>query len=98
MIKVLLFDFSRVILFPKDKNYTGKLIFKKIYSALEIGLDKKDPKAYSLIAQDLGLKPEEIVFIDDSLENLSAAKSAGLSTIWYQSNDKLFEDVKTLGL
>src|SRR3989339_660153 len=25
MIKVLLFDFARVLLFPKDENYSGKL-------------------------------------------------------------------------
>lgn len=144
MIKALLFDFSRTLLFPKDKTYTGGLndlhkkiqenpnynflesfelnkglldyletvknkfdlyiftsesiqedpaikddlakIFTKIFSATEMGLSKKDPKAYEFIAKELNLIPNEILFIDDSSENLEAAKIAGLQTLQYKDN------------
>lgn len=149
MIKALLFDFSRTLLFPKDKTYTGGLndlhkkiqenpnynflesfelnkelldyletiknkfglhiftsesiqedpaikddlakIFTKIFSAKEIGLSKKDPKAYQFIAKELNLNTDEILFIDDSSENLESAKTAGLQTLQYKDNSIIKE-------
>lgn len=134
MIKTLLFDLSRTLLFPANKDYTGELnklhselsskpnysffenfqldegimsylksikdkyelymftsgsiqdapeikrrldeVFKKIYSSEEIGLSKKDPKAYEYVAKDIGMAPDEILFIDDLETNVKAAKTA----------------------
>ncbi len=152
MIKSLLFDFSRTLLFPKDTHYTGSLnelyrlkrddinfnffsyfelnnraidllkplknkyklaiftsdsiqndpeiynqlssVFSKIYSAKEIGFSKSDPRAYEFIINDLGLSPEEIIFIDDSKLNIDAASIAKLDTITYEGFDKLTEAFK----
>ncbi len=147
MIKALLFDFSRTLLFPVDIEYSGSLneiyklkkgeddfnflnyfelsselisllgalkeyyklaiftsdsiqkdpaiynqlssVFIKIYSAKEIGFSKNDPRVYELIANDLNLSPDEIVFIDDSKVNIDAASIAKFDTIAYDSFDKL---------
>lgn len=144
MIKAILLDFSRVLLFPKDKSYTGSLndlhrqnlikdnysifdyfelnnellafleklknkyklyiltsetiqdapefapylspLFTKVYSALKIGFKKDESRIYHFIAQDIGFKEEEILFIDDTQKNLIAAQRAGLQTIHYISN------------
>lgn len=154
MIKAYLFDFSRVILFPRDKNYSGELnalhkelsgepdydfwehfyldedllgylrsikgryhiymftsgfiqnapevkplleeVFEKIYSAEEIHMSKKDPKAYDYIAEDIGLTPDEISFVDDSEENVKAAKAAGCSAITYKELDDLKQKIKAV--
>ena len=114
MIKAFLFDFSRTLLFPKDKNYTGGLnslhkglsenanyrfldnfelnkelmdylfsikekmsiymftsetiqetpeiksgvskVFSRIFSAKEMGMDKKDPETYKFISNELKLE------------------------------------------
>ena len=152
MIKAWLFDLSRVLLFPVDKNYKGELnklhkelsgnpnysfwehfyldenelsfldgfkdkhdlymftsgtiqnapeirprldaIFKKIYSAEEIGLTKKDSKAYEFIAEDLGCTPDEICYIDDSEENVKAARTACVNVRLYRDFDKLKKDLE----
>jgi HAD superfamily hydrolase (TIGR01509 family) len=155
MIKALLFDFSRVLLFPKTEEpvesinglhrklslnadykffdhfrlneelmevlqklqsqyplfiFTSETvqeapelaeslqIFQKIYSGLRMNLNKKDVASYKKIAADIGVIEKEIVFVDDSLVNIEAAREAGLEVIHYQNNSQLLNSLKILGL
>ena len=41
------------------------------------GLRKPDPAVFQLVLDDLGLPPEECVFVDDSEENLQTAVGPG---------------------
>lgn len=156
MIKVLLFDFSRVLLRPLKKNYTGglnafhtlhknepsyliedyfilntqlleyleklkenyelyifttgsiqnepqfrqtlDLVFKKIYTVGEIGIPKDNPQSYTFILNDINRSPKETFFVDDSIENVEAAKKVGIQAVQYLSNEKLFEDFRKLNI
>ncbi|KKP39484.1 hypothetical protein A2130_02370 [Candidatus Woesebacteria bacterium GWC2_33_12] len=156
MIKAIIFDFSRTLLFPVDENYKGGLndlyrlvkdevdfnfnnyfylnksvldaanklknsfklyifttetiqedpqikneiegIFSKVFSAKSIGYNKKNIKSYQFIIDELGLKPEEIVFIDDSTENLLVAREAGITTIMYEGFEKFIQKLQELGV
>ncbi len=158
MIKVIISDFSRVILFPKDGVYQGGLnvlhsrliqengnydffnffflnddllhfyesikseytlcvftestsiqkvsgiksrmseVFQYIYTPSEMGMLKTDPRSYLYIAQNLSRDATEMLFIDDRIANLDAAKKVGVKTIQYFSNDKLFEELGNLGI
>lgn len=149
--KAIIFDFSRVFLFPKDPDYAGSLnaknkeliekygsgykflehfrlneellelskklsetyqlyifttdniqdnseikptldkIFTKIFKAKELEVMKSESRAYELIAETLCLKSNEIIYIDDTLENIDAAKKAGLNAIHYKDNEQLFD-------
>lgn len=64
-------------------------IFENIFSVMETGLSKKDPKSYTNIAKMIGIDPKEIIFIDDTKSNTSAAKLAGLQTLQYNNNNEL---------
>lgn len=155
MIKAIIFDFSRTLLFPKNKDYSGGLnslyrdlmqnpdfnffdhfelnsellnylkgvkdkvdlyiftsegiqddpavknkidgIFKKVFSAMQLGMSKKDPSTYKFIAESIAHNPEQILFIDDSVENISAAKASGLKVIEYKDNSVIGE-ITSLGL
>jgi len=70
-------------------------IFEHIYTAKDFGLDKKQSAAYLLIAKKLNKKPGEILFIDDQIDNIEAAKKAGLNTIQYLKFKKLVRELKT---
>lgn len=147
-MKTLLFDFSRVLLFPVNESYSGSLnalykekmytpgfdffdyfklntelldylniqkrlyslniftsesiqdapelklainpLFDRVFSAIDIGFSKKDPRAYGQIGDYLELVTNQITFIDDSLENIEAAEESGMNTIVYRSNSELF--------
>jgi len=43
---------------------------------------KREPAAYSAIAQTIGLLPREILFLSDMVEELDAARAAGMQTVW----------------
>lgn len=73
---------------PNSKEVISE-IFNQIYSAADLGINKTDPSAYSLIAEKLGKKPEEIVFIDDQLKNVEAAQKAGMTAIQFKNVDDL---------
>ena len=63
------------------------LIFPKIFSASEMGFSKQDPKAYKQIVLELAVNGEEITFIDDSLANITAARTAGLNIYHHKSSE-----------
>ena len=44
--------------------------------------NKREPAAYRAIAADIGLPPEDILFLSDVSEELDAARSAGMRTTW----------------
>ena len=152
MITTLIFDFSRVILFPRDKKYLGGLnklhdelsakagynfldyfelndrllallekmkerydlyvfttghiqnvpevkkrisrIFKEIYSVEQIPFDKKDPRGYSFVAEKLHHAPHEILYIDDTIQNITVAKLAGFHTLVFKNNDQLLKALR----
>lgn len=153
MITDFLLDFSRVLLFAKDKNYSGLIndlyrktiwekspfldsfqfndelldylktlkgkytlsiyttdivqndpvarhqldpIFENIFAANNLGISKKESNGYIIIAQKLQANPSQILFIDDSIGNIEAAKKAGLQAIHYTSNQELFKEIQKI--
>ena len=64
---------------------TWEDIFEKIYTVRDIGFTKIDPEAYRFLAQDIGKKPSEILFVDDLPENVETAKSVGFNAIQLES-------------
>jgi HAD superfamily hydrolase (TIGR01509 family) len=71
-------------------------IFRRVFSARETGYGKREPEAYAMVAREIGKRPEEILFIDDSAENLEAAKKANLNVLQYQNFEKLHHALQTL--
>lgn len=73
-------------------------LFDTIFSSIDIGFAKTDPRGYFYLAKKLSLKSEEILFIDDQRVNIEAAKTAGLKTLLYESNETLFSDLQDLSI
>ncbi len=53
--------------------------FDRCYLSQEIGLMKPDRAAYDHVVRDLGVSPGEILFFDDNIECVEAARQAGLT-------------------
>ena len=64
----------------------------------EIGFQKPHKEAFQVLFEKLELKPEEVVFVDDSPENLRKADEIGYIPILYKSNEQLKADLKALGI
>lgn len=57
-----------------------------VNSAIE-GIKKPDPKIFLITCERIGVKPEEGLFMDDSLENIEGAKALGMETIWWNKEE-----------
>jgi FMN phosphatase YigB (HAD superfamily) len=144
MVKVLLSDFSHVLVFPKDFSFRGSLsklvededpyfineelfsfykkikeeyslqlfiytsgsvythskmqnfvfpLFEKVFTSSGIGFHKNNPEAYLYLAKTIGADPSEIIFVDDSTRNASAAREAGLHGVDYHDNAQTIQTI-----
>ncbi len=71
-------------------------VFKEIFSASKLNIIKKDKTAYQLLLTKINLSPEEVVFIDDSQDNIAAAQEAGLQTVLFTDNESAIGQVNSL--
>ncbi|MDP6377028.1 MAG: HAD family phosphatase [Pseudomonadales bacterium] len=55
--------------------------FHHIYVSSEIGLRKPDREAYEFVVQSMGMAPEEVLFLDDTHENIAGARQVGLNSV-----------------
>ena len=69
-------------------------IFDHIFTTKDYNISKTDPSSYKLIAEKLGKKTKEILFIDDQKANLQAASEVGIITIHYKDMSQLNENIK----
>lgn len=51
---------------------------RKIYTSWEMALRKPNVDAYLAVANDIGVAPADILFVDDNAENVAGGKAAGL--------------------
>ena len=55
--------------------------FDVIVESSRVALRKPDPAIYRLVCDELGVEPEEAVFLDDLGINLKPARAMGMTTI-----------------
>ncbi len=64
----------------------------------EINADKPELKAYTALLKSLPYQSFEIVFIDDRIENIEAAKQLSIDAILFQSKQQLQQELEARGL
>jgi putative hydrolase of the HAD superfamily len=57
---------------------------------------KPDLRIYRLAAERIGIEPNEAVFVDDLLENVLAARQAGMRAVQYQDNSQVISEVRAI--
>ncbi len=58
-----------------------------IIDSTKVGLQKPDPKIFELAQKESGVNKNEILFIDNSKNNVDAAKKFGWQVFYYDSSD-----------
>jgi putative hydrolase of the HAD superfamily len=54
-------------------------LVERIFLSAELGLLKPDPAIYLTVAEDLGIPPDRIVFVDNRASNVAGAESVGMT-------------------
>jgi epoxide hydrolase-like predicted phosphatase len=66
-----------------------------IYSH-EAGMSKPDPRIYALAGERLGVRPEEMVFLDDVPLLVDAARQAGLQAVLFTTTQRAIADIEAM--
>jgi len=64
-------------------------LFDKAYFSHEIGMRKPHLKTFEWVLQDAGIKANETLFVEDSIQHIEGAKLAGLHYCHLSSNKAL---------
>jgi epoxide hydrolase-like predicted phosphatase len=71
------------------------LVDEIVYSH-EAGMSKPDPRIYALACARLGVRPGEMVFIDDWDKAVAGASEAGIHAVHYQDNSQAIAQIERL--
>ena len=66
-----------------------------IYSH-EVGVSKPDPRIYAITCERLGIRPEEMVFVDNTPGHVAAAAAYGIHGVVFRDNAQTIADVQAL--
>jgi len=70
--------------------------FDAVVVSAEVGLIKPQPEIYKLMAERLGVAPNEAIFIDDLPANCEGARATGMQALVYAGMRDLQPDLETL--
>ena len=70
--------------------------FEYMIISAEVRAAKPDPKIYQIALEQLQVKANEAVFVDDFIENIEACKKAGMKGILFKDPESAIKQVKAL--
>jgi len=68
-------------------------VFEKIYPSHLIGFSKPDSDFLMHIVKEEGYEPENVIFIDDTEDNVLSAKNDGINAFIFKNKEKLLEEI-----
>lgn len=68
-------------------------LFDITFFSAELGMAKPDPKFYLAILNEFKVNPNEVIFVDDFIENIEAAKELGIHAIHYKSTTQTLAEI-----
>lgn len=71
-------------------------IFNQVFTSGHAGMRKPDPEFYRHVLQEIQLFPEDVLFIDDKMENVLAAKSLGIDSLVFDNNVNVLHALGTI--
>ncbi|MEE8245159.1 MAG: HAD-IA family hydrolase [Pseudomonadales bacterium] len=75
---------------------TALSVFERVFVSNEIGLRKPDVAAFEHVASEMAHPPGQILFIDDTLENVEGARTAGMQAAHVTSSAQVVRTLEDL--
>lgn len=80
------------------EQYEFLELFEGILVSGQENLKKPDPEIYRLLLERYQIRAQQAVFIDDSVQNVTAARELNISSVHFQSSEQLAMELATLGV
>lgn len=82
------------------RNFIGETFgvdyLDDILISAEIHKIKPDSEFYRFVLQKYKIKPGELLFIDDNVNNINSAKNLGIETIKVDENSNIFDEIEKI--
>lgn len=75
----------------QDTIHNG--LFDVIYFSAEQGMQKPNPAFYQKLLDELGVQPEEAIFIDDRVGNIEGAEALGIHGVVFTNTEDVLEQL-----
>lgn len=66
-------------------------LFDRLYFSSDIKLAKPDPRAFKLVLEENNLKPEEVIYFDNSKRNVATAQALGIESYLFEGPEQVRE-------
>lgn len=80
----------------KIKKFKLKSLFEKIYCSANLNIAKPNPEIFKYVIKDSDLDINEVIFIDNQIENITATKKLGIKSILFTNIEQLKKDLKLI--
>jgi 2-haloacid dehalogenase len=91
-------NFSRELFDRTLPVYPFLSRFTDLVLSADVRINKPDPRIYRILMERNGLKPENLVFIDDSPANVAAARAEGMDAVLFTDAPSLSVALRERGL
>ncbi len=73
-------------------------LFDNVWSCDDFGTTKANPEIYRAVAERLGVRVDEIVFLDDNFHSLNTAKEAGMNVygVYDPSSEEYADEIRAI--
>jgi epoxide hydrolase-like predicted phosphatase len=78
----------------EQERYRFDEITDLIVYSHEVGFSKPDPRIYRLACERLGVRPEEMVFVDDTELMVEGARAVGLQAVLFEDNAQAIAEIE----
>jgi epoxide hydrolase-like predicted phosphatase len=69
--------------------------FDVVVGSGDEGFMKPDPRIYQIALERLSVQPQEAIFVDDFIENISGARDLGINAVHFQSREQALRELKS---
>lgn len=73
-------------------------VFRSVFVSSELGVRKPDSAAFAAVCASMGLRPGQVMFFDDTTENVAGAAEVGMQAVLVRSPRDIRDALKWLGV
>ena len=81
-----------------NRNFGFSAEFDAVYYSGRYGIRKPDARVFQIVLRDLGVRPADVIFIDDREENVAAARKLGMAGVVFQNASQGEKELSKLGI
>ena len=98
LLTAILSNMGDNVLASVEREFAWIHRFDVLVWSFQLHMAKPDPAIYRHVIKQLGVQPEEALFLDDKLVNIEAAWALGIQAIQFSTVERLRADLIALGL